>query len=222
MTASRAAWIAWIAAGVVFGVSLTQPAATFPANRWWLRAFSTPEIGSGRMVGQEFVMSRDGLNAIEFHPVPVDSLRGRLEVRLVDLTEGATSRVVRTGTFDVADLVRRESYRFEFEPIADSKNRKYRFELTADDGMSGIALRATKGDPYPRGTLTFNGTSRWADLRFRATAPTTSIWQALWTGPIQSGTSGRIVLALLVINWMAAGVLLRVLAVRLDSAEDLQ
>jgi hypothetical protein len=188
--------------------SLTLPASLLPGNHSWLRRFETPEIADGRTVGQEFTMRRDGLDAIEFIPASNSlSPSGNIHVALIDITSPGNSQVLRTGTLRAAELVRGTYYRFAFPPIVDSRNRKYLFELAAQDVSSGITLRATKGDPYPDGTLTFNGRGRWADLMFQASAPTESIWRTLWAGGTQSGVSGKLILTLLVVNWLALGVL---------------
>jgi hypothetical protein len=202
----------WVAGAVVLLGSLALPAATFPENDGWLRRFQTPELRDGHTVGQEFVMTRDHLDAIEVRPVATDARRsGDVRVALVDITGGLEPRVVRSGVLRVDDFDVESPYRFSFAPIPDSRNHRYRFELTAD-GSRGVALLATKGDPYGPGPLTFNGRSRWADLVFQASAPTRSIWQVLWTGRTQSGVDGKVILALLIVSWIATGFLFRAVA----------
>lgn len=209
---SQVAGLAWAGIGIVLVVSLALPGSSLPGNGWWLRRFHTPEVTNERTFGQTFVMRRDGLQAIEFHPAQIGSrISGDIRLALVDVTEGAEPRVVRTSTTPVTDLARKQSYRFEFQPITDSTNRTYRFEVSSSEMSSGLALRATKGDPYPNGTLTVNVTPRLADLLFQASAPTASMWQTLWTKRAEGGRpSGRLVLALLAANWIAIGFLFRI------------
>lgn len=212
LSPSRLAVLAWAGIGIVLLFSLARPATPLPGDHSWLRRFHTPEVSYERSLGQTFVMNRNGLHAIEFHPAS-NGLHpsGEIQVALVDVTPGVDSDVVRSGVIRAAELAGRRSYRFEFSPIADSRNRSYRFELTASDMSSGFVLRAAKGEGYPEGTLTVNGRSRWADLAFQTIAPTSSMWHTLWTSRTASGSSGRLVLALLAATWVAMGVMFRAL-----------
>ncbi len=204
---ARAAWIAWAIVSVVLVWSLTLPAAGHPGNAWPLRRFRTPQVTHERVVGQEFVMTRNGLNAVDLHSVATGSPSGEILVSLVDITTGSGRGVVWRGAVRAADLAAEPRRRFEFTAIPDSRNRRYRFDVTAD-GYSGLALLATKGDHYRGGPLVFNGASRWADLVFRASARTTPIWAALWTGRTSAGTSGRVIAALIAVNWILIGFVL--------------
>ncbi|MBM3819639.1 MAG: hypothetical protein FJW14_11605 [Acidimicrobiia bacterium] len=194
--------------------SLTLPAAGQPGNAWPLRRLRTPEVTHERTIGQEFVMTRNGLNAIDFYPVTTGTPSGEIVVSLVDITEGSRRGVVRHGSMRAADLAVESWSRFDFTPIDDSRNRRYRFDVTAN-GYSGLALIATKGDHYSAGPLTFNGTSRWADLAFRTSVPTMPIWEALWTGRTSAGAGGRFIIVLITLHWILTGVLLRGLVPRL-------
>ena len=212
LSPSRLAWIAWGVVGVVLACSLALPAATFPGEQPWVRRFQTPEIGSGSALGQTFVMTRDGLNAVEFHPASTGrSPSGRIRIALIDVTERSPSKVVRTGFVDAAALAGRSWYRFEFAPVADSRNHQYRFELSGTANKSGFALLAAKGEGYPDGTLTFNGYTRFGDLAFQAVAPTSSMLRTLWNGHTDSGASGKLVLVLLIASWIAMAGLFRAL-----------
>ena len=114
-----------------------------------------------------------------------------------------------------ADFVRSWPYRLEFEPIPDSKNREYRLELTANetDPGTGVALWATKGGTDEDGTLLANGRRRWADLAFRTSAPTSSIWQRLTSENRGSNNvPGPLVLTLFGVTWLALGASLQLLA----------
>jgi len=219
LVAWRLAWAAWAGAGVVCALSLALPVSTFPANNSWLRRFRTPEISDALTVAQTFKMTADGLQAIELYPAPNGlPLSGDIRLTLVDITTEGDPSVVRNAAVRAADLVREPSYRFAFAPIIDSVHRTYRLEMTATDSSSGVVARATRGDPYRSGTLLANGKTRWADLAFRASAPTSSLWHTLWTGraPVSGRRSGRVVLVLLGASWMAMGVLFRALL----SADD--
>lgn len=215
MFASRLAWLAWAAVGMVFVSSLALPTPTLPGNHSWLRRFQTPELSYGITLAQTFRMNRDWLRAVEFYPAANGlPLSGNVGLALIDTTvTDAATAVVRGATVRAADLVRGSSYRFEFRPIADSTSRTYRFEVTATDSSSGVVLWATKGDPYEAGTLLANGRSRWADLTFEAVGPTSRVGRALWTklAPESGWRSGRVVLALFAVSWIALGALFRAL-----------
>lgn len=214
MFASRLAWLAWAAVGMVFVSSLVLPTPTLPGNNAWLRRFNTPELSYALTLAQSFKMTTDGLQGVEFHPEP-NGLppSGDLRLSLFDVTNEGTSILVRLATVRAADVVREPSYRFAFAPIADSTTRTYRFEVTATDSSSGVVLRANRGNAYANGTLSANGSERWADLAFRASAPTTSVWYALWTsrGVGSQLPSGKLVIALLAAVWLLLGALFRLL-----------
>jgi len=209
---SRLAGLAWAGLGVVLAHSLTLPVVTLPGNAAWLRRFETPEIVPGRVLGQTFTMNRDGLTAIEFALVPVGPPSRDIDLTLLDVTDARNARAVRTTTIKVPALGDRRSFRFEFVPIADSRFRTYQFEVSGTDGRSGYALVAARGDAYAEGTLGFNGRARWADLIFQTdvSPPVASIWTTLWTRRGEPGrASGKLILALLGLNWVVVGFLLR-------------
>ena len=80
---------------------------------------------------------------------------------------------MRQGDLPVARASSSSSYTVEFEPIEDSKDSVYRFDLASSpsEPASGIAVWATKGDGYPDGAMQINGRDRWGDLAFKALAP---------------------------------------------------
>jgi hypothetical protein len=210
--ATRVAWGAWAALGVVLAATLLRPAALLPGNGSWLRRFQTPEIDAGTTIAQEFVMHRSGLYAVDVYPTLDGAQPGpsALRLTLVDITEGSRGGVVRTGMFPVDEAVRTSRLRFAFAPIGDSRNRKYRLEASAVSAPTHIRLRATRGDWYRDGTLIVNGRARFGDLLFQASAPTSSIWRTLVDGRNSAGpAAGRRVLLLLVVIWIVLGGLLR-------------
>jgi len=212
MSPSGLAWLAWAGCGIVLVYSLTLPVATLPGNAAWLRRFETPEIVPGRVLNQTFTMNRDGLTAIEFALVPVGPPSRDVRLALLDVTYAGNARAVRTSTIKAPALGDRRSFRFEFVPIADSRFHTYQLEVSGTDGPSGYALVATKGDRYAEGTMGVNGRARWADLVFQTfvSPPVGSTWKTLWTRQAEPGrASGRLILALLGLNWVAMGLLLR-------------
>ena len=212
ITASRLALIAWVGVGVTLIWSLAQPGT--PGNGSWLRRFDTPEITRTYTFAQRFRMNRDGLEAIEFRPTRAEFLAsGEIRFALVDITREDEGTVIRTGSVPWTELARRSSYRFEFAPVLDSRHKAYRFEIAATAERSGVALVATRAvERYPEGALTVNGKNRWAALLFQTYASNASIVSTLWTGRTESGVPGRLVLALLALNWLLLGVIVRVLA----------
>jgi len=212
---SRLVWLVWAGLSIVFAYSLTLPVATLPGNRPWLRRFDTPEIAEGRVFSQTFTMDRDGLTAIEFNFDPVGPPSRDFTVTLLDVTIPRSSRIVSTQTIRVHALGDRRSFRFEFPPIPDSRFHSYEFDVSGGDGRSGYALVAARGDGYTGGTLGVDGRARWSDLIFQTdvSPPVASTWTTLWTRRGGSGrASGKLILALLGLNWIAVGFLLRAVA----------
>ena len=208
---ARLVWIAWAGIGVTLIWSLAQPATA--GNHSWLRRFHTPEITARNTFGQRFVMNRNGFHAVEFRPAPAGPLAsGEIRFALVDTTRSAEGVVVRTGRVPWTALANQSSYRFEFEPVPDSRHRTYRFEIGATAASSGVALVAARGvDRYPDGALTVNGRERWAALLFQTYASSASILGTLSSGRTQSGVPGILVLGLLAASWALVGVVLRAL-----------
>jgi hypothetical protein len=210
--ASRLALAAWGTLGVVLIWLLTQPST--PGNHSWLRRFQTPQVTRGYTIAQRFNMNRPGLHAVAFHPAPHGTaVSGEIRFILRDMTDSDDGRVVRTGRVPAVALADRSSYRFDFEPIADSRHRMYRFEIVATTDHSGVALAATRMPKrYPYDALTVNGRDRWASLLYQTDAVNPTIWSTLWNGRTDSRMPGKLVLALLVANWLLMGVLFRLLA----------
>ena len=189
-----------------------RPIATLPGEGTWLRRFQTLEIAPGRVLSQTFTMNRDGLTAVEFSIAPLGPPARDISVTLLDLTPPGQPLVVYADAIRVAALGDRRSFRAEFPPIADSASRIYELDISGTDGRSGYALVAAKGDGYAQGTMYFNDRARWADLIFQTyvSPPVPSTLMTLWTrhgGPGRA--SGRLVLALLGLTWIAAGFLLQ-------------
>jgi hypothetical protein len=110
-----------------------------------------------------------------------------------------------------ADLIRASTFRFEFQPIIDSKNTPYRFDLTssAENEAEGVALWATRGDRYGDGAMHVNDVPRWADLAFETFAPTPSRWRMLSVLP---SPRGNVAVTAFAIGWLVLGVMFRILS----------
>lgn len=208
----RWATLAWLIVGAVSLTMLAMPIVRLPSDDvGLLRRFSSPEIAPDIRLSQTFEMSADGLRAVEFSPVGVGQVSGEIRMELHDIT-GRDDRLMRTTDVSAADVVGVESYRFEFSPVLDSKNRIYQLDLTAPDARpaEGVAVWATKGERYAGGSMLVNGVPRWADMAFKAHAPAPSGLQLLTAGAAGSGLSrGHVVLAALAASWIALGVFLR-------------
>jgi hypothetical protein len=178
----------WLAIGALLAASLSVAIPTRIRDGLGLRRFVTPEIAGCVMrddglfctfASQSFVMNADGLHAVEFMPVAVGRrVEGHVRLALVDLAE---LRVIRSAEVRVADVLRDDVYRFEFAPVADSRDGRYRFDINALIDTRGIAARATRGDRYRDGALLWNDRTRWADLAFEADAGSRPAWRALWS-----------------------------------------
>jgi len=211
---TRLVWLAWAGIGAFLVVALMRPIATLPGDETWLRRFDTLEIAPGRVFSQTFTMNRNGLTAVEFSIAPLGPPARDISVTLLDITVRGQPLVVYADAIKVAALGDRQSFRAEFPPIADSEFRTYELDVSGTDGRSGYALVAAKGDGYAQGTMYFNDRARWADLIFQTyvSPPVRSIWTTLWQRHASPGrASGKLILALLGLNWIAAGFLLRAL-----------
>jgi hypothetical protein len=176
---NRHGWImGWTLVTAAAIISLTVPPLALPADDLGLRRFQVP-VNPEMTVSQTFAMTADGLHGVEFQPEAAgDAPSGSLTYELVESGSG----VVRQGQISVARALSSSPYTVEFEPIDDSKDAMFRFELLSSpsEPARGIAVWATKGDRYRGGALQINGRDRWADLGFKALAPgARSDWERL-------------------------------------------
>lgn len=123
------------------------------------------------------------------------------------------SAVVRSAQVSVSEFTSAPSYRFEFDPIEDSRDAVYCLDVLSSDSSpaTGIALLATKGG-RAQGTMLINGRERWADLAFRTFAPAgRSAWRRLTdTAGVGGRFRGAVVLGFLDAYWIVLGLVLRV------------
>jgi hypothetical protein len=189
---------------------MTMRPVALPADDLGLRRFQVP-VTPEMTVSQTFAMTADGLHAVEFQPQAVtDAPSGTLTYELTE--EG--SGVVRHGSIPVVRALSASPYIVEFEPIDDSKDSVYRFDLSssASEPASGIAVWATKGERYRGGALQINGRDRWADLGFKALAPgARSVWERLLSmqSPPPGLSSRGVILAGLAAYLLMCGFVLR-------------
>jgi hypothetical protein len=222
---SRLAWIAWTAVGVVSLLLLATPSVTLPAADLGIRRFLTPDVRPGTRLSQTFTMTTSGLSAVEFSAAPAgERVAGRLRLTLVDVTRDPNANaVLRSAEVAAVDLVRAPRYRFEFVPVADSKQRLYRLDVASADTQpaSGVALRATKGERYPAGSLFVNGIWRWADLAFKADAPAPSIGRMVVDWRPADRWRRTVAIAGLLAGWLALGAVFQALSAAWCAVPDL-
>jgi hypothetical protein len=213
VTAPARRWApAWIAAGVVFVIALRMPGVSLPASSAGLRRFQI-DINSATSVSQTFVMTADGLEAIEVATAGTPpTATGNVRLELYDVSDGAS--FIHGTDVRAADLVAAPVFRFEFQPIDDSAGQTYRFDLHPSElsPVAGVAVWATKGERYRGGSMLINDRERWADLAFAAVAPAgRSSWDRL-----RDGSDGASPAALTIVAfagyWAALGVVLRLFA----------
>jgi hypothetical protein len=204
-------WIAgWALVVAAAAISLTVRPVALPADDVGLRRFQVP-VNPEIAVSQTFAMTADGLNAVQFQPEAVgDAPSGTLTYELTETGSG----VVRHGEIPVARALSSSPFTVEFEPIDDSKDAVYRFDLASSPSQpaNGIAVWATKGGRYPAGTLQINGRDRWADLAFKALAPgVQSDWERLVSmqSPPPGISSRTAILAALAVYLLMCGLVLR-------------
>lgn len=199
----------WITLGVTTILALLLPSARVPADGLGIRRFQTPPVSASVRFSQTFEMTADGLEAIEFRPArtgPAPS--GAVTLSILEVTS-AREREIGRREVAAVDLVAGRWFRFSFPPVERSRGRAYRLDVSSSETtpVEGVALWATKGDRYDRGALFINGTTRWADMAFRAVAPSPPIWRALLFRPAR----GAVVVAALALTWLALGAVLRAL-----------
>ena len=178
-----------------------------PGDRLGWRRFQTPELEGRQRIGQRFRMNADGLAAIDVHPVAVGDVHGRIRLEL-QTWNGVVGTTIRSAEVPAADVVRAEGYRFEFEPVPDSRGGLYQLVLSSSDPATrtGVALEATKGERFSEGWLLANGSERWADLAFQVYAvppPPPPAWVNVRHPLVQLTYAG------LALGWVAVAVALR-------------
>jgi len=204
-------WIlGWTLVAAAAAVSLTVRPAVLPADDVGWRKFQVPVNGE-IAVSQTFAMTADGLHGVEVQAEAVgEAPSGILAYELTETGSG----VVRQGEIPVARALSSQAFTVEFEPIEDSKDAAYRFDLSSSHSQpaSGIAVWATKGDRYRDGALQINGRDRWADLAFKALAPgARSDWERLVSmqSPPPGISSRTAIVAALAVYMLMCGFVLR-------------
>lgn len=211
MKLARWMGVAWWAIPVLYMVLLAAPSVTLPGDDLGIRRFQTPPLSPDMRLGQTFTMTGNGLHAIQVFSVAVAGrVSGDVRFELFEVRDNQLIPV-RTAEILAEDVVRVSSYRFEFAPIPDSRDRTYRLDLVAAPA-EGVAFWATKGDRYEGGSMHANGRDRWADLAFRAHAPAPSVWGRLMTLRATNPVRAYLVVAALLAIWLLLGFVLRGLA----------
>lgn len=203
---TRAGW--WLLP-VILALLLSAPSVVLPGDGLGIRRFQTPPIGPSLRISQTFSMTGDGLHAIEVLPVaPAERAAGDVRFELYEVRNDQLIPV-RIAQVLADEVLDDPSYRFEFVPIPDSRDRVYRLDLVAAPAQ--VAFWATRGDRYEGGSLHANGRERWADLAFRTYAPAPPIWNRFLalgrTNPVRAYAAGTA----LVLAWLLLGVVLRTL-----------
>ena len=147
----------------------------------------TPELAVGVHVGEQFNMHADGLTAVELWPVQVGPPRGTIRFQ-IGMGDAGALPSVQISEVPAADLVRGQTYRFQFTPFTNSKNQRFALdvEASADEPASGIALWATKGEGNADDVLLFNDEGRFGDLVYQTEivpplpAPRPPVRSAVW------------------------------------------
>ena len=208
---ARHGWIlGWTLVATAALMSLTTQPVALPGVGVGLRRFQVP-INDESVVSQTFAMTADGLHGVEFQPEPLSGApSGAVRYELMESGSG----VVRQGELPVARLLTGSPVTVEFDPIEDSKDAVYRFDLASSpsEPATGIAVWATKGDRYAGGALQINGRDRWADLAFKTLAPGgRSDWSRLMAmeSPPPGLSTRSVILTALALYWLAAGFVLR-------------
>jgi hypothetical protein len=161
-------------------------------------------------------MDDPNLDGIELRAAAVGDVRGALMFTLRDVDTGVeVSRQIPAN-----DLVRDDSYVFEFPPVALSAGHEFRLDIvpSPDDAGSGVAFWATKGERLEYGGLSINGTARWASLAFQTHTPAVAPARAMF-GPRDPQRPPRWLAGVgLAGAWVALRFVLRALVTPADDA----
>ena len=203
---------AWALLAAISAWTLAAP-PDHAGDRLGWRRFATPAVAPDLSLAQTFQMTLPNLNAIDLRATAVGPVGGRIRLELIDFDRegGSAPSVIRTAEIDAKDLVQRELYRFQFDPIAESQRHVFRLDISSSSNApsQGVAFWATRGERYGAGTLVANDRERWADLAFQTHTPARSTLTALFDRRDVPFASGVIALAGLLVSWLALGVILR-------------
>jgi hypothetical protein len=160
------------------------------------------------LIAQSFTMPLPNLHAIEFQAVDVGNVSGSVRLELRDMHIDADA--VRVAEVPAAVLVEDEWYRFEFDPLPHSADRRLRLDISpvTQEASTGITMRASRGDTFPGGALLLNERERWGDLAFRTHTPARSTLRAVIESSHLPGGTGPIALAALCVGWLGLGLIL--------------
>ena len=191
---------------------LATPTVTLPGDDLGIRGFVTPSLGPNVTLGQTFVMTVEGLRGIEVFPLAVDaepSGEVRFEIyELFGVGDDYRETLTRSVSVSARDLLRAPSYTLSFAPIASSRDRMYRLDVTGP-AAEAIAFWATKGTRYGGGTMEINGLARWADVAFHTDAPVPSVWALLMRLRDTHATRAYAVMVACPVIWLLVGYVTR-------------
>jgi hypothetical protein len=163
-------------AAILLWALFVEPTATGQSPG--VRRFLTVEVSGQWRLAQRFRMNRPDFSAIEIRPAAVGPVAGRY---VLTLRDREAPDIARVGEVAAADLVKDESYTFQFAPIANSAGHEFQFEISpaAAPRGGGIAFWATKGARRDEGALSINDQPRWASLVFQTHTPAVPLIRAL-------------------------------------------
>ena len=173
-----------------------------PGRPLGFNRFQTPEIGVDRRMSQRFFMIEPNLSGVDIRPVAIGPVQGKVQLELRAIRDDSAV-VVRGTEVSAEDLVRADTYRFNFDPILDSRGHSYRLDILSspESPAGGVALWATKGPRFNDGYLSVNGLERYANLAYRPYVPRPPRRNVI-----------PFALVALAVSWIALIVLLRELA----------
>ncbi len=196
---ARRVAIAVVTVLLLFWCSGASRTLSTTGDRLGVRRFSTPAIAPGWQVSERFQMNTAGLRAITIRPALVGKPTGRVRFELRSVTPYASA--VRVAEVAAAEMARDDTYRFEFAPIADSREVAYQLDVLSspEAPSAGVALWATRGERLADGVLLINDVERWGELAFETDA----------TGRAWADAKAWLVLGVLAIAWVALVLLWR-------------
>jgi hypothetical protein len=192
-----------VCAAGLLGCAQVDPPPQMPGHALGFRRALTPDITEGVRLAEAFTMYADGFTAITVRPSQVGTPRGTLRFE-ISVSPPDTAPTVRRADVPAMDVVRGDTFRFTFPPIAYSKNDQYRLTITSTPGMpaGGVAFWRTKENTNPEDMLIFNGVQRWGDLVYQ-----TEVVDVHQPRPVRRAV--WFALGLLVINWVMLARLLK-------------
>lgn len=118
-------------------------------------------------IAQSFTASHDNLNIVSLCLRNSKRSIGSMQFNLYEAT--SSSQALRSINFDAGNIDNQDCTRFQFEPVAESKDKNYLAEVSISDPAItlGMYVEGYTDDDYPQGTAISNEAPQMFDLHFK-------------------------------------------------------